>query len=126
MAALSLIPGAPAIPSDETLSSRIGDGLPWHDPSWLEDIMREYGFEGVKTQVMPNPRTVDNAEELVSALAPLLTGLFMKKFWNEEEMGKFGPQVKPKMLEYLNGKYGEGKPFTVEMVAVIASGRKPA
>jgi len=33
--------------------------------------------------------------------------------------------VKPALLKYLTEKYGEGKPFEMKMVAIIATARKP-
>lgn len=122
-AALRLIPGAPQMPPGQTLFG-ISGAAPWNDPSWLEESLREAGFTDIKIEVVKNPCVAESSEEQAGNLVPLLLGMFLKKLWSEEELKKYGPEVKPKLVEYMEEKYGKGKQFTVDMVALVATGRK--
>jgi len=122
-AALATITGAPPFPDAETFRGTMGKGQ-WHLPEFVEQQLATHGFEEIEVEVVPSSSFIESAAFYAEQYSEMMVQL-TTRFWNDEDRDKYGGLVKPALLKYLTEKYGEGKPFEMKMVAIIATARKP-
>ncbi|KAF2179241.1 S-adenosyl-L-methionine-dependent methyltransferase [Zopfia rhizophila CBS 207.26] len=123
--AVEKIPGAPSFLDRDTFM-RIRTNGEWDRPEFVRETLKKEGFVDIVVEVHSTPIRMDSAEETMAVSFPKMLPAFTVKAWSKEENEKYAPLMKPALGEYLLNKYGSGKPFSYDMVAIIATARKPA
>lgn len=122
-AAFDTITDAPTFPDTETFMNSFGKG-PWHNPAFVEQQLATHGFENIEVQTVPSSTTMPSPEKF----AELFSGMTVQmttRFWSDEDRNKYSGLIGPALLKVLIEKYGEGQAFELEMVAIVATCRKP-
>lgn len=122
-AAMATIEDAPLWPDMQTFLNMMGDGNPWNDPSYVKQQLEVLGFKDVKIEIIPHYASYPSASEYAEIFSAMGTQ-FAAKIWTDSDNVKFGPRIKPALLNYMTGKYGEGNEIKQEMVAIMATGIK--
>lgn len=47
------------------------------------------------------------------------------RYWTEEERRVCRPLIRPAIVQFIEEKYGKGKPFAIEKVCILATSKKP-
>lgn len=123
-AALATIPGAPPFPTSEEFMLKMSPG-PWWLESYVQEQLATHGFQSIAVETFPCPFTLKSPAAYVEEYGGMMTGI-TGQGWGPEKMKEYGGDVKGVLLKYLTEKYGEGKPFTVNMEAIVANSRKPS
>lgn len=122
-AAFATLPGPPPFPDTKTFMESWGKGE-WYRTAYVEEQLVAHGFVDVKVESVPNTSTFGSPAEFCEVFS-LMTGLITSKYWSAEERESCGGLIKPALLKYMTGKYGEGKPIDTHWVAILATARKP-
>jgi len=123
--ATATIPGAPPFPSQAALMSEMSDGS-WDNRTWVKETLENHGFENVKIDVKLIDMEWLNVQELKDSIFPKMMSMAPAKIWSKEDYDTFGPLLAPALEKYLTGKYWKESSFQFEMVAIIATAKKPA
>lgn len=118
------LPGSPCWPqdSDEVVSAwALG---PWHREGFVERTLRAAGFEDVRVEPVTRHIVIEDADRFCHIWRAFVA-VVTQAYWTERQRDECLPLVEPAFRRFLNAKYGEGMPFTVERTAIMASGRKP-
>ena len=114
----SLVPDAPPLPEP-------GDVFPvqgWTDPTAIPVKLEKAGFKDVKVSEYTFTPDVE-AEEFAEACA-VLVKVITKRLWSEEDNAKYGEQIEPALLKYLQQNFPNGK-WNGKMVSIISIAEKP-
>lgn len=97
------------------------DSGKWTEPEWIEQHLRDEGFEDVRVAVNPGRYHVESAEEFVNFFGMMVP--FVVNTWWSEDLRKEHPveEVKKAMEEVLGKKYG-GKGWDVEWEVISMTG----
>ncbi|KAL8734035.1 MAG: hypothetical protein Q9166_001796 [cf. Caloplaca sp. 2 TL-2023] len=136
-AAVATLPGPPPFPDDVTMYRSWGVG-DWHSAEWIRKHLSDTtspsstSSSGAKLSHFTDIQVEELGKDLVMSSPEVFMDVFsvmvpslLKKFWSEEQRMKLGGMVVPTMLEYMNGKYGEGKEVRMHWVANFVVARKP-
>jgi len=123
-AVLATIPGAPPFPDAEVIMMALSGGARWHDPLFVEQRLAAHGFEDIDVGVVASLASVDDAAAYAELFTPMLARL-ASVVWSGEDCERYCGLMKPALLKYMTEKYGEGRRIEWEMVAIIATARKP-
>lgn len=118
------LPGNPPWPqsSDELVAAwALG---PWHMPSFVESMFRAAGYVDVKTEIVTRHIEMHDVDDFIFIFRAFVR-VITDSFWTQQNRDECLPLVPGAFKKFLEGKYGVGKPFTVERTSIMASGRKP-
>jgi len=122
--AIATIEGAPPFPDTITFLHAMGKG-DWFDPSYVESTMKRRGFESIELNTVRNEPSMGTPEVAAKAFSGMLGQMLIgSKTWTKDDLEKYGPSLAPAMTKYQREKNGE-KEVAFEMVAIIATARKP-
>jgi hypothetical protein len=122
-ATVATIPDAPPFPDMETFLSKATTG-PWHHHEFVEQQLVTHGFVDIKVEVVPTSSLVEDSTVFAKAFSAVMVRLLTPHVWSEQDRDRFGGLVEPALAKHLMEKY-KGKPFELEMIAIIATARKP-
>jgi len=123
--ATATIPHAPPFPSRAEIMAGMSDGA-WDNRSWVKETLEKRGFENVKIDVQRVDMEWSNVQELQDSIFPKMMSMAARKLWRKDDQDTFGPLLKPALEKYLLERYWKESPFQFEMVAIIATAKKPA
>jgi hypothetical protein len=69
--------------------------------------------------------SVDNLAMYTEMFSRMIVGFMASLIWGNEDREKYAHSVKPALLEYVTEKHGEGQRIEWDMVAIVATARKP-
>jgi len=122
--AVQRIPGAPTLPEDKALFTKIASGNAWDEPSWIRSQLEKHSFEDVDSSILTNHMSVAIQEYLQVFTGPMARSI-ISVFWAQEDVDKYFPQLPAAVEEYLKETYGDGN-VEFDMVAVITAAKKPS
>jgi hypothetical protein len=97
---------------------------PWQIPAYCKSMLAARGFIDVKVELKSVHMPMDNADDFADIYEAFIE-MVTDKYWTEAQRQNYRPLVRNAVTTHLNARYGEGKAFTTERVAVMAVGRKP-
>jgi hypothetical protein len=122
-AAIANIPGAPAIPDATTFLAALTND--WRLPEYVEEQLTAHGFKDIEVVVSPNSTPMESPAVFVAQYTDIFLQYISSKFWTAQDLEKYGPSLAPALEKHLTEKYGEGKSFKLEMIAIVGTCRKP-
>lgn len=94
----------------------------WTNPTWIEEHLKEQGFQDVNVTVHNDKYLVKSAEEFVLQFGMML-GWLMKTWWSEEVRNEHGmDEVRELMRGHLEEKY-KGEGWEIEFKMICMTGR---
>ncbi|KAL8298941.1 hypothetical protein RB600_003466 [Gaeumannomyces tritici] len=117
------LPGNPGWPqdSDELVAAwALG---PWHREGFARRTLEAAGFEDVRVEAVTRHVVIENAVHFCHVWRAFVA-VVTQAYWTDRQRDECLPLVEPAFRRFLDAKYGEGMPFTVERTAIMASGRK--
>lgn len=111
------IPDGPELPHP----GAVFPGRGWSDASAIPEKLTKAGFKEIDVSEYSFTPDVEAAEfaEAMAVLVKVITG----RLWSEEDNEKFGPQIEPALLKYLETNFEGGK-WDGKMLALISIGKK--
>ncbi|KAF4632249.1 hypothetical protein G7Y89_g5880 [Cudoniella acicularis] len=82
------------------------------------------GFVDVEVKLFSLHMPMHDAEDFADIYEAFIE-MVTDKYWTEDQRQKYRPLIRNVVTTTINAKYGEGKSFTTERVAVMATARKP-
>jgi SAM-dependent methyltransferase len=122
--AAATISGAPKYPKTADIMGLLSDGK-WNNRSWLVETLEKQGLVNIQIDVQPMPLEWLNVQEFMDSTFPKMMGMFPLKLWSKDDQERFEPKLFPALESFLTEKYGKDSTFELEMVAIIATARKP-
>jgi len=122
--AIATIPNSPEFPERAAIMELMSDGG-WDNQSWVKNTLEKHGFEDVQIDVQPMPMRWKNLQELMGTSFPKMMSMTPTKLWSKEDQDKYGPLLIPALEKFLLDKYGKDASFEFDMVAIIATAKKP-
>ena len=113
----AFVPGAPALPSPQSVFPARG----WSDPEAIPARLENGGFKDVRVSEYSFTPDVP-AEEFAEATA-VLVQVITKRLWSEDDNSKYSDQIESALLRYLKENFPNGR-WNGQMVALISIGRK--
>ncbi|TFK81140.1 S-adenosyl-L-methionine-dependent methyltransferase [Polyporus arcularius HHB13444] len=127
-AAVARIPGAPRVPPFEEFTKLFlkepGEGDNWTDMAFVEEQVRNAGFEDVHIALHKNATKAQNPEEYVKAYGGMTTTM-LGNAWNEEEKARVSPYIEAALMEELKSRFGDGE-VPLDWEAWCITARVPA
>jgi hypothetical protein len=94
----------------------------WANPAWIEEHLKEQGFQDVQVTVDHGKYFLRSAEEYVLQCGMML-GWLMNTWWSEEVRKEHSPEeVKELLRMHLEEKY-KGKGWEIEVKVICMTGR---
>ncbi|KAH7263099.1 S-adenosyl-L-methionine-dependent methyltransferase [Fusarium tricinctum] len=94
----------------------------WTNPAWIEEHLKEQGFQDVDVTIHNDKYLVKSAEEFVLQFGMML-GWLMKTWWSEEVRNEHGmDEVRELMRGHLEEKY-KGEGWEIEFKMICMTGR---
>ncbi|KAL8935458.1 MAG: hypothetical protein Q9216_005414 [Gyalolechia sp. 2 TL-2023] len=124
-AAFATLPGPPPFPDNLTVYRSWGKG-DWHSIEWIRSHIQQQQrgqFTDIQIEQVAKDLTFDSPATFVDTFS-VMVPVIVKKFWSEEDQREKGGMAVPALLEYMNGKYGEGKEMRMHWVANVVTMRK--
>jgi SAM-dependent methyltransferase len=122
--ALCQLPGHPNWPqSSEELTNTWAQG-PWENVHYVRSMLHRRGFTDIQVEtksIMISLKDAEDFYEVYDAFIDWITD----RYWTEEEKKNCKPLIKPSVVQYMETKYGKGKPFAIEKVCVLATAKRP-
>jgi len=121
---IATIEGAPPLPNTNTFLKSMGKGE-WWDTSYVETALKRWGFEDIVLNTVRNVTTMGKPEAYGQSFSGMLGKMLVgSKTWTQEDFEKYGKLLAPAVTIYYKEKNGE-KEVELEMVAILATARKP-
>ncbi|KAL8917584.1 MAG: hypothetical protein Q9208_007867 [Pyrenodesmia sp. 3 TL-2023] len=125
-AAFATLPGPPPFPDDLTMYRSWGGQGDWQSVDWVRThLQNSTQFADIEVEAVGKDLVFDSPEKFVDTFS-VMVPFILKKFWSESERRELGEMAVPRLLEYMNGKYGEGGPVRMHWVANVVTAKKLA
>ncbi|KAL8886398.1 MAG: hypothetical protein Q9215_005889 [Flavoplaca cf. flavocitrina] len=141
--AFATLPGPPPCPSELEMFRSWGVG-DWHSPEWIRSFLTSpsstplhpesetqpsvskptFEWQDVQVESVEKEIVMESSERFVdtfSLMLPMIT-----KFWSEKERREVGDMAVPRLLEWMEGRYGKGKEVKMTWVANLVVLKKGA
>ena len=69
-------------------------------------------------EIVPDSFIVDNAAVFVELFSGM-SGQFTSKCWSQYNYAKYGVEIKPALMKYIEKKYPDGRAIELTMVAIV-------
>ncbi|KIW34159.1 uncharacterized protein PV07_00955 [Cladophialophora immunda] len=122
-AALASDPSLPRGPSAKELLEAFSPDSDWSQPTWIETVLREFGFEDVQIKTVPRTSVLDGMDEFMITV-PMTLGNVIDKCWSQGQAKAHGERAKETLVRYVAQKYGSGE-IRWDWVAHLITARKP-
>ncbi|KAL8688019.1 MAG: hypothetical protein Q9218_005962 [Villophora microphyllina] len=128
-ATFATLPGPPPFPNDITMYRSWGGHGDWHSPDWVFDHLscvqknQTYDFIDIDVEAVGKDLVMNSPEMFVDTFSVMIP-FIVKKFWNDQQRRELGDMVVPALLEYMEAKYGKGKPVRMRWVANFVTAKK--
>jgi hypothetical protein len=108
-------------PFPDEMPTQTHDSGKWYDPQWVEQHLKEEGFEDVQVTVDPGRYHVESAKQFVEFFG-LMLPYIVNNWWTEEQRKEHPvEEVKGLIEAYLAQKY-EGKGWDIEWEVIVMTG----
>ncbi|RGP60238.1 coq5 family [Fusarium longipes] len=109
-------------PLPDVMPMQMHDKGDWASPSWIEEHLKEQGFQDVQVTVDHDKYFIRSAEEYVLQCGMML-GWLMNTWWSEEVRREHPiEEVKELLRRHLEEKY-DGKGWEIEIKVICMTGR---
>ncbi|KAG8668597.1 hypothetical protein FPOAC1_007980 [Fusarium poae] len=109
-------------PMPEVMPMQIHDQGEWTSPAWIEEHLKEQGFQDVQVNVDHDRYFLRSAEEYMLQCGMML-GWVMNTWWSEEVRREHPlEEVKELLRKHLEEKY-DGKGWYIEFKVICMTGR---
>ncbi|KAF5020371.1 hypothetical protein F66182_7599 [Fusarium sp. NRRL 66182] len=107
---------------EEGVKMQMHDQGDWTSPEWVEEHLKEQGFQDVRVTVHDGKYDIKSAEEFV-LLFGLMLGWLLNTWWSEEVRRQHSmEEVRELLKRHLEDKYG-GKGWEISFKVICMSGR---
>jgi hypothetical protein len=122
--ALCQLPGHPNWPqSSDELVNTWAQG-PWENLHYVRAMLHRRGFTDIKVQTKSIMIGLKDAEDFCKVYDAFIEWV-TDRYWTEEERRVCRPLIRPAIVQFIEEKYGKGKPFAIEKVCILATSKKP-
>ncbi|KAL8772278.1 MAG: hypothetical protein Q9209_002490 [Squamulea sp. 1 TL-2023] len=134
--AFATLPGPPPFPSDLEMYRSWGAG-DWYSPEWIRSYLSSpdlantvsktestFVFEDIVVETMEKDLVMPSPEMFVDTFS-VMVPMLLKKFWTEQQREELGAMAVPRLLEWMQEKYGKGKEVKMHWAANIVVAKKP-
>ena len=123
-AAIATLEGAPPCPDTIKFLHSMGKG-DWYEMSFVETALKRWGFENIELNIVRNVPSLGTPEVYGKGFSGMLGQMLLgSKSWTKEDLEKHGKSLAPALTKFQKEKIGD-KDVEFEMVAIIATARKP-
>ncbi|KAL9036922.1 MAG: hypothetical protein Q9180_004017 [Flavoplaca navasiana] len=142
--AFATLPGPPPFPSDLEMIRSWGVG-DWHSPDWIRSFLSSpsttplhpdsetqpsvskptFEWQNVQVESVEKEIVMESSKRFVDTFSMMLP-MITKKFWSEKERKEVGDMAVPRLLEWMEEKYGKGKEVRMTWAANLIVVKKGA